>query len=270
MYNGAMFENAGLSAPTNLEEFNESIRTLRDPEQQQFGYATMATSTAANATYLEIMPIVVGFGGAFVKDGQANATAPETVAALQWIKDQYDEQLIPIGQDHLTYRNMFVQGKVASLTIGAFIYGVASNDNPEVASQLTATALPFPGDGTIAVDTFLAVPKDAKNKDAAARFLMKILEDKWQPRITELTGAIPARPGMDSVSYLQENPWFQAVIDVTDKAVSYAPEGAEQYAPEIMDIVVKHYESMLFEDLSAEEAAQNMQAELEEFLASVQ
>lgn len=270
MYNAQMFEDAGLGAPTNLDEFNEAIRTLRDPQQQQFGYATMATSSNANVTYLEIMPIIAGFGGAFVKDGQANATAPETVAALQWIKELYDEQLIPIGQDQTTYRSAFVQGKVASLTIGAFIYGVASNDNPEVASQLTATKLPFPGGGTISVNTFLAVPKDAKNKDAAARFLMKVLEDQWQPRITELTGAIPARPGMASEKYVQDNPWFQAVIDVADVAVSYAPGGAEQYAPEIMDIVVRHYESMLFTGLSAEEAAANMQAELEEFLASVQ
>lgn len=269
MYNFKMFEDAGLSVPTNLDEFNEAIQTLRDPDKQQFGYATLTASSASNVTYLEIMPIIAGFGGAFVKDGQATATAPETVAALQWIKNLYDEQLIPIGQDQPTFRSTFVQGKVASLTIGAFIYGVASNDNPEVASQLSATALPFPGGGTISVNTFLAVPKDAKNKDAAAKFLMKVLEDKWQPRITELTGAIPARRGIVSEKYLQENPWFQAVIDVADVAVSYAPGGAEQYAPEIMDIVAKHYESMLFGGLSAEEAAQNMQTELEEFLASV-
>src|SRR5690606_5880785 len=124
-----------------LDEFNEAIRTLRDPDRQQFGYATLTASSTSNVTYLEIMPIIAGFGGAFVTDGQATATAPETVAALQWIKDLYDEELIPIGQDQPTFRSTFVQGRVASLTIGAFIHGVASNDNPEVASQLTASAL---------------------------------------------------------------------------------------------------------------------------------
>jgi len=270
MYNKVMFEKAGLNVPTNVEDFMKAIRTLRDPQKGQFGFATMAASGAASSTYLEIMPIIVGFGGSFVKDGRANATAPETIAALQFIKDLYDEQLIPIGQDFLVYRDMLCAGKVASLTIGGFIYGTCEAKNPEVASQLSAAPLPFPGGGTISVNTFWAIPRDAKDKDAAARFLMKLLEDKWQRLVPEHTIAIPARPGMVSDTFLRENPWFQALVDVADKAVSYAPGGAEQYAPEIMEIVVKHYQSMLFQNLPAEEAAKNMQTELEKYLASKQ
>ena len=62
---------------------------------------------------LSTIIIVVGFGGGFFKDGKPSANAPETVAALKFIKGLYDEQLIPRGMEPNAYRQMFAQGKVA-------------------------------------------------------------------------------------------------------------------------------------------------------------
>lgn len=267
MYNADMFEAAGVSVPTNVEEFKEVVRALRNTDTQDFGYATMAASASPNITYIEIMALVGGFGRGFVLDGEANATAPETVAALELLKELYDEELIPIGQDHTVYRDMFTTGKVASLGIGAFMKGVVKNDNPDLYDSIAVAPLPFPGGNTISINTFLAVPKDAENKEAAIQFLLKVLEDQWQSKITEFTGAIPARLGISDPDYMAANPWFQTVIDVTDSAFPYTPDGAEQYAPEVIDIIVRHYEAMLFDDISAQETAENMQAELEAFLA---
>ena len=267
MYNEEMFRSAGLSIPRTVEEFRFAVERLRNTQTQTYGFATMATSAAPDMTYLEIMPTIAGFSRGFVVDGKANANSPETVAALQLLKDLYDGRLIPIGQDFQVYRSMFTEEKVASLTIGAFMRNVASNANPAIRDKIAVAPLPFPSGNTISVNNYLAVPKDAQNKEAAAKFLLKVLEDKWQGTLTQFTGAIPARPGTVSSEFLAQNPWFQGVLDATPSAFPYAPDGVGKHAPEVIQIIVRHYEAMLFNNVSAQATGDNMQKELEEFLS---
>jgi multiple sugar transport system substrate-binding protein len=266
MYNEEMFRAVGVAVPKTVEEFMAAVRRIKNLQTQTYGFATMAASAAPDMTYLEIMPTIAGFSRGFVVNGKANANAPETVAALQLLKDLYDERLIPIGQDFQVYRSMFTQEKVASLTIGAFMRNVASNANPAIRDRIRVAPLPFPSGNTISVNNYLAVPRNAKNKEAAIKFLLKVLEDQWQSRITEFTGALPARPGTVSASFLQQNPWFQGVIDATPKAFPYAPDGVGKHAPEVIQIIIRHYEAMLFNNVSAKATGDNMQRELEEFL----
>jgi len=266
MYNQEMFRAAGLSVPRNVNEFMTAMRRIRNTDTQTFGFATMATSAAPSTTYLEIMPVIAGFSRGFVVDGKANANSPETIAALQLLKDLYDERLIPIGQDFQVYRSLFTEEKVASLTIGAFMRNVASNANPSISTRIQVAPLPFPSGNTISVNNYLAVPRDAKNKEAAIKFILKVLEDQWQPKVTEFTGAIPGRPGMVSNEFLRQNPWFQGVLDVTPNAFPFAPSGVGPFGTEIVQIIIKHYESMLFNNVSAQVTGNNMQRELEEFI----
>jgi ABC-type glycerol-3-phosphate transport system substrate-binding protein len=266
MYNEEMFRAAGVPVPTTVDEFMTAVRRIRNPQTQTFGFATMATSAAPDMTYLEIMPTVAGFSRGFVVNGKANANAPETVAALQLLKNLYDERLIPIGQDFQVYRSMFSEERVAALTIGAFMRNVAGNANPAVRDRIQVAPLPFPTGNTISVNNYLAVPRDAKNKEAAIKFILKVLEDQWQPKITEFTGAIPARPGLVSSDFLRQNPWFQGVLDVTPNAFPFAPDGVGRHAPEVVQIIIRHYEAMLFNNVSAQVTGDNMQRELEAFL----
>jgi len=266
MYNEEMFRAAGVAVPTNVEQFMSAVRALRNSQTQTYGFATMAASTSPDVTYLEIMPTIAGFSRGFVVDGRANANAPETVAALQLLKTLHDERLIPVGQDFQVYRSMFTEERVASLTIGAFMRNVAANANPGIRERIRVAPLPFPSGNTISVNNYLAVPRDAQNKEAAIQFLLKILEDRWQPLITVHTGALPGRPGMVSQEFLQQNPWFQGVIDATPTAFPFVPDGVGRHAPEVIQIIVRHYQAMLFNNVSAQETGDNMQRELEEFL----
>src|SRR5262249_32528187 len=89
-YNKTLLGQAGLRPPANRDELKAAIARLRDPAKQQFGFATLTGSDSPDATYLELMPIVAGFGGAFVRDGKPVADSPETVAALDFLKQQTD------------------------------------------------------------------------------------------------------------------------------------------------------------------------------------
>ena len=267
-YNEKLLKEAGVEPPRSFSEFQAAIRKLRKPEAQQFGFATVSKPGAANLVYIEIMPIVAGFGGGFFRAGQPSAAAPETVAALRFIKGAYDDQLIPRGMDTATYRQLFVQGKVGMYATGGFFASVVASGNKDTYEHLRAMPLPFPSGRTMSITVFLAVPKAAKNKDLAAKLLMRMLKDDMQAVIVNLGKTVPGRVGMIPASFIQENPWFKAFEQAALTAKSYAPEGAEQYGAEITKVVAEHVESMLFKGVSAEATGSNLQKALTDFMVT--
>ena len=267
-YNGKLFREAGLQPPANVDEFMAAVRKLRKPEAQQFGYATISKPGAANLVYIEIMPIVMGFGGGFFKDGKPSANTPETIAALKFIKTLYDEQLIPRGMDTTTYRQLFVQGKVGMYATGSFFAGVVASGDKETYASLGARPLPLPTDKTMSLTAFFAIPKGAKNKDVAGKLLMRLLKEDIQASIVTTGKTYPGRIGMVPASFVQENPWFKAFEQASLTARSYAPEGVEQYGNEIVKIVAEHVEAMLFTGVSAEDTGNNLQKALTAFMAT--
>ena len=268
IYNKKLLDEAGLQPPSNLDEFYNILTTLRDPVKQQFGYATWSNPGAANVMYIETSPLVTGFGGGYFKDGKPNVTSPETVAALEFYKKIYDEGLIPRGVPHSTYRSLFIEGKVAMYASGAFMLGAAEQQNPETFRNLETRSLPFPGNRSFTLSAFLGIPKGAPNKDAAGRFLAAMLQPNVQAKVTEIVKALPARSGMVPAAFAKANPWFAAFEEAALTSGSYAPEGAEQYASEIYDIINGHIENMLFNDVAAAVVAKELQAELESLMAS--
>ena len=70
----------------------------------------------------QLMPIVLGFGGAFFRGAKPTATDPKVVSALRFVKDLWDNNQIPRGLDAVTINNLFTQGKIASIISGSFVY----------------------------------------------------------------------------------------------------------------------------------------------------
>src|SRR5262249_8432902 len=159
---------------------------LRKPERGQFGFASISRPGNVGVSFVDVMPIVIGFGGGFFANGKPTANAPETVKALEFLKQVYDENLIPRGVDVNVYRQMVQEGKVGMYVSGPFIAAATEQRNPETYKALRTTTLPFPGSGrTIAVTVFWSIPKGAKNSDLARKFLTMLLDDKWQKSVVK-------------------------------------------------------------------------------------
>src|SRR5262249_31260291 len=161
-------------------------------------------------------------------------------------KRVYDEGLIPRGVQTGAYREMFAQGRIAMYASGAFMAGVVAQSNADVYRDLRAMPLPFPGNQTMSITVFFGIPKGARNQDAAAQVLVRMLRADMQLRIAEVGRAHPGRKGMLPPTFFSENPWFRAFETATLTARSYAPEGVEQHGAEIVRIVAEHLEAMLF------------------------
>ncbi len=265
--NKAMLDGAGLPVPANLDAFSQMLTKLRDPAKQQFGYATAASSGAPDQQFLEYSPMLSSFGAKVFTAGKPTANSPEMVAALTFYKRIFDQNLIPKGVRFEVYRPMFVNAKVASYVAGPFMGGVTAAGNKDTYANMITTPLPFGSGAPVTVTNFLGVPKGAKQKDLAAKLIVSILQDKYQQRAVELIKAIPARKNMIPSSFLAENPWFKTVSDLATVAVSYAPEGAEQYGSDIIKIVGGHVEALLFRGQAPQTTADAMQADLVKFMA---
>lgn len=267
-YNDKLFRDAGLQPPRDVATFLEAARKLRKPQAQQFGFATASKPGNASLNFIEISPIIVGFGGGFFKDGHPIANSPETIAALRLYKQLFDENLIPRGVETGVYRDMFAHGKVGMYAAGSFIAGVVEGADKNVYKDLRATPLPFPGGQTVSVTVFLGIPKSAKNKEAAAAVLMRMLKSDFQLRIAQIGKAYPGRVNMLPGAFFDQNPWFKAFEKASLTARSYAPEGVEQYGPEVIKIVSEGVENMLFQGVSPEETADSLQQKLTDFIAT--
>lgn len=266
--NLALLKDAGLQPPKSFAEFQAAMKAMHKPDRQQFGFATVSKPGAANLLYIEIMPIVIGMGGGFFTDGHPSANSKGTLAALKFIKSIYDDQLIPRGMDTPSYRQLFAQGKVGMYATGSFFAGVVQSANKETYANLGSVPLPFPSGKTMSLTAFLAVPKAAKNKDLAAKLLMRMLKDDIQQKIVEVGKTHPGLLGKIPESFSRENPWFKAFEQASKNAVSYAPEGVEQYGNEIVKIVAEHVEGMLFNNISAQDTADKLQKSLTDFMAT--
>ena len=264
--NRKLLERNGLKAPTTPAEVLAMARKLRDKSAQQFGFATMSASAASFPTYGELVPIVKSFGGDFVSDGKATANGTETVKALEFIENLLADDLIPAGQTETDYREGFAQGKIASIVCGAFVMTTVKAKNPKAFADFDAVPMPFGSERTTAANGFFAIPKKAKDKDAAAKVILKALEDKWQKNLVEMSWQVPARPGMVSKDFLAQHSWFQTMVDAVPHAESLAPVGHEKVAPQIQDTVTKHYQQMLLTDSTPANSALALQKDLTKIL----
>lgn len=266
--NTQMLKDAGFEMPANLEEFEKIVKALRDPTKQKFGLALSAYSGAPGQQYLEYAPIIASFGAKFFSDGKPSAETPEMVKALTFYKTVVEEGLVPKGAKFEVFRPMFVNGKIAMYAAGPFMGAVTQAGNPETYKHLATEPLPLGPGKPITVTNFLAIPKGAAHKDASAKLLMTILQDRWQQRIVELVKAIPGRKNVVSQEFIDENPWFKTFDTLAGESVSYAPEGAEQYGSDVVAIVGKRVEAMLFTGATPEDTAKSIQADLVAFMDS--
>ncbi|MER9178299.1 sugar ABC transporter substrate-binding protein [Mesorhizobium sp. M0955] len=267
MINEKLLRDAGVSIPATADEFLVAMGKLRNPAKQEFGFYSLSTSGTSQDAYLQTAPIIYGFGGGWFKEGRPTANSPETIAALKFIKKVYDDGLVP-RVDSRTAQQMFIDGKIAMFIVGPFLAGMAAEQNQTTYENIAAATLPLPGKRTTSVSVFIGVPKGAKNKDAAGRLITTLLKPEMQKTVAEIGKVIPAVRGSISDEFLNQNPWFKAYVEAAGHAVSFAPEGVEEYGPEIYNIIGPAIEDILFNNADVEQTANHLQAELEKFVAA--
>ncbi|MBL8699418.1 MAG: extracellular solute-binding protein [Alphaproteobacteria bacterium] len=269
IYNQAMFDAAKVKVPTNVDEFYDALKALRDPAKGQFGFALLGAPVAADPTAYEILNVVLGFGAAFITEGKPTANSSTMLEAMTFYKRIYDEGLIPRGIDFMTHRELLYSGKIAMLASAPFAFVRAKTVNPETAKSLKTRVLPFPAGGrSFTIMTLLSVPKSLPNKDEAAQLLMEFLTDANQRRLVEKYASLPIRPVLTAAEIAEKYPDFVGFMEAGAMSPSSAPQGAEHVAPQINAAIKRHFESFVYGNVQVRVALNALQADLEKLVAT--
>ena len=267
VYNSDLFGKAHATVPANFDQLKAAMKALTKPSSQQYALGFVTGNDAADPTYLELMPYIAGFGGAFVTDGHATANSPQVVAALDFLKSAVTDGQAPKGQTQSGYRQQLIAGKVAMAAIGTFIIGTAASQNPSVGKAFKSTSLPLPSGRTIAVNTFMTIPKGARHKALAAKFIVQSLQAQYQQKIVE-AAAVPALPSLVPASAAAANPNYQTLLAESKNTASYAPGGAPDKLAQVAQIITVNFQQLMTTSESAQAAANAMQSQLEALLGS--
>jgi multiple sugar transport system substrate-binding protein len=264
-YNRALYQKAGIGVPTDLAAYREALKKTSDPRSGQFGMGIATKSGDPTGLMIQLMPVVLGFGASFYDGTRPTAADPKVISALRFVKDLWDNNEIPRGLDAVTINNLVTQGKIASIISGSFVYFQAQKANPAVGAQLWAGKNPLPSPATMRATAWWGVPKSAKHKDLAAKYILLLLQPVQQKRQVELTGTLPARPGMVPTDFIAKNPWFKNVVDIgyAGKAVSYFPQQIGNKGSDALVAIGNGVLSILYQGAAPERAMQDVQIKLE-------
>lgn len=268
IYNEKLLAEAGVAVPRTPDEFLKAAKALtivKDGRTTQYGFATMTLDKAPLYTYM--LPWVIGMGGAFAKDGKPTATHPNTIKGAAFYKELFDSKVIPLGVEEPVYRQLFWEGKVAMIVDGPWMLTFVKDKNPSLYPHIGVALLPFGDRYGTAGFNLLGVPKGAKNKELALKYLEILARPEYQRMFLELTNLPPGSKDAMSAKFLKENPWYPPFIEGIANGTPITPDGLEAYYLEFETIVQKHISRMLFRNIAADKAMLDLQGELEEFVA---
>lgn len=265
-YNETMFQQAGLSLPTNMSDMVAAAQRLTrdrdgDGRVDQFGLVWPTANTSG--TYVYLTYIITGMNRGWVENGRL-LPQPVLREALEVVQTLLRSGATPPGLDTNPARQLFWQGNAAMIIDGS--WGVAyRNDSPEALKpNLKVAALPLLNQAAGASNV-LAIPADAPpaRKDAAFRFMEMIQSPEWQQKYAEIGGNPPARLGMlthEARRIWPELPIFEKAA--AESTGSFMPRGKEGEFARFNAIIGEHVTAMVAGRQDAARAAEQIYRDL--------
>jgi multiple sugar transport system substrate-binding protein len=198
-YRKDLFEKHGLKEPATWDEVLNAAKTIQEKEgeggNKMYGYVMRAAQ--GNAAVADFMPIFWAFGGEmFDPSGKPTVNSPEGIAALKLMLEL--GKYSPPGYASFNAAEVgahLLQGTAAmSINWPAWISPFSDPARSKVIGKMTFTTLPGgKRQGQAEIGNWLiAIPRDAKNADAALDFLLWATTAKEMKR-SALGGNPPTR-----------------------------------------------------------------------------
>jgi len=266
-YNRRLFKEVGVEVfPTNMDDFITVAQKLTKAPAQ-YGYAMVSKPGEPWELALDIDKYVVGMGARYNEGGAPAVNSPEFIAAMKMYKKVFDSGITPKGMNQPQFRQMWWEGKVATIIDGSWMYGFAQAHDSKELPYLTCAMTPFPTHKSNIATQIFAIAKDSKHKEEAWKFLELFATPEWQSKQVEMTRNIaPQKGGGVTTKVLNKFPWMYYHAITAD--ISEFPYGYEimPYLMEFRKILTDYVERILFLDAPIEETMNSCQKELEKML----
>jgi multiple sugar transport system substrate-binding protein len=265
VYNKTLLSKAGLKVPESPEEAYETAKKLTKPGEQ-WGFVVVTPSVSQ--LYIDLTQWVVGYNSHWGDKGKVTATADATVAALEMYRRLVAEGITPVGVPKPQTREMFVAGKVGMMIEGPWFFADPKITPERMAFMGTAT-LPWANKRSVGSASAFIVPKAAKNKEAAGKFIDFCCSQEWQIKFLEVAKLPGNRKGAFPKSFIDKFPFMAAYAEGGSKAVDSCPSGLEDVFKQLQKYVIDAAGEFLFKNVPVKKALETVQAQMEKELEAV-
>jgi len=268
-YSKELIEKAGRALPETIEEFFQSAVELTDGAV--YGYDMSTQQNPDDQLVIALSQIDYLFGGAWAKNGMPTINSPENIQGVTFYKKLVDAGVSPMGMDTAQRRQMFREGKIAMHMDGPWFIRQVLQDSAWVenlGALAPPTAVGEEDKVYMAQFSAFAMPKAAKNKEDARKFLEFQSRHPWQVKMLELTLQSPGEAGVTSDKVLNEYPWMETSWQIDKYATQLRyPAGLEEFYPAFRRILATYVAQILLQDKPVEAALEQAQEEFEALVA---
>jgi multiple sugar transport system substrate-binding protein len=173
-YRKDLLEKAGLEVPKTLDELEEAIKSLHDPDNGVYGFVARGQ---AQVLVTQVSSFVFSEGGDFMDGDKATVNTPEAIRGFSryggWLREYGPPGVLNFSWPQAM--GVFAQGKAAFYTDASAIYKNAIDPDKSTVGEHVGYAM-FPagsaGQKPYSVTSWaLAINSKSANKDAAWAFI---------------------------------------------------------------------------------------------------
>ena len=264
-YNKTMFDKAGVDYPTadmSFDEFLKTCKALTIPGEQ-YGYGIAASKSDPSNVMTSFAPVLWGFGGDFLNDDmtQCVLNTPESIAGIKyWVNLYTKEKVVPEG-----CINYAITKDLFPLAMNQQIAMIPMADGPLVNVDQYAHEGGFEWDMTLlpgharAAGWYLTIPVSTKKVEGAELFIDWFTKPEVLARQNAVLPAVLEAQKMGNWA----DPFWDIFweVDTDTKSCPNTPQWTQ-----IQTIVTEQLQKALLEEITPEEAAQNMYNQVSELL----
>lgn len=277
-YRTDLFEEHGKTPPETLDEWLDLCRYFQDSGKGEY-YGVSFRGAAGTLVGSAHMAIAYCFSDDPIinhKTGEFQLNTPETIQSIQFILDLAKCSAPDIASmNHEDGAALFMQGKCAMWYDATSLSYMAENpESSTVAGKIGYFNIPKgPAGGSGAIAGWsLGIPTDATQKEAAYAFCM-FMSSKAKAYEYNMNGGIPCRTSVfENPEIIKKRPTNKAIFSAIEAAGDLVERGVTYNYPStsvlsFMAVIGNEINRAEVGEISAEQAAQNAQQEIEAILA---
>ena len=277
LYRLDWFEEEGLDAPENWEDFSQAAKTLTkdtdgDGKADRWGFAMMATRNASAES--RFLYITRSFGvkelwqdtdGTWKTDvgNEAFKKALGMFCDFALVDKVVAPGVLETGYGEAA--NLVVAGKSGMLITGSNAVGTIISQNPDLQGKLASCPIPM---GTEHVsdprEVGYSISSSCQNVELAKEYLMFVCQKENLAKWTEGAGRVPTMKSAQDLPQLQ-SPEMEGFV--AGSQYFYERPKHSGYV-EVQDVIGEAYQSVLSGNATVDEAASTAQEKVEEIIES--
>lgn len=222
VYNQAMFDAAGVSVPTTIEELAAACEAVTALGEEVYVFSDSGTSG------WNMLPWIWTFGGDITDPEITTASgylnSPQTAAAYDFLKEMIDSGCFSDGFLGSGIDNWagYFNDSIASMIDGPWLFPVAESQYPDF--DINGALMPEGEGGSVSVvgGENVVVFTGTPNQEAALEFLRFTQSPEYQLPMSE-TGQLTVLPELLETDYYKEHPYYPLYLQQLETARARTP-----------------------------------------------